>query len=79
MIAKEKKVNGVYMGEVPFSGTIRDYRAITVKTDGAFEVCVDLDLPVEAFGRVTDTLLLHTRFDGSPSSYAKFQDELYAA
>lgn len=74
-----QQVNGTYCGDHKFSGTIIAMRAITVPTDGAFEFVVKLDKPMTVYGWERDTLCMSAKFDGTPSSYSKFQDALEAA
>lgn len=74
-----QQVTGTYCGGHQFSGTIVQMRAITVPTDGAFEFSVKLDKPMTVYGWERDTLCMHTKFDGSPSSYSRFQDSMVAS
>lgn len=65
------RVEGMYLGKFPFTGTITSRRWLTVPTDGCLEFFVKLDAPLELYNATRDTLVLHTRHDGSPSSYTK--------
>ena len=73
-----QQVTGTYCG-AKFSGTIAAMRALTVKTDGCFEFTVKLPAPLTVYGWERDTLIVHAKFDGAPSSYTKFTDALEAA
>ena len=73
-----QQVTGNYYG-APFSGVITSKRMLTVKTDGCFEFSVNLEKPITVFSQERDSILVYAKFDGSPSSYTKFRDELKAA
>ena len=73
-----QQVTGSYCGH-KFSGVIQSMRALTVPTDGAFEFFVKLPQPIVVYGAKRDVLVLHTKFDGSPSSYTKHTDSMVAA
>lgn len=73
-----QQVTGTYCGAT-FSGVITEMRRLTVRTDGCFEFIVALDQPLTVYGHTRDTLLINAKFDGTPSSYTKFTDELRAA
>lgn len=74
-----QQVVGTYCGGHKFSGTIVAMRAVTVKTDGAFEFTVKLDRPMKVYGWERDTLCMHAKFDGTPSSYSGFKDAMVPA
>ena len=73
-----QQVSGTYCGQ-KFIGTISEMRWLTVKTDGCFEYEVELDAPLTVYGWTRETLLIYALFDGSQSSYTRFQDSLQAA
>lgn len=73
-----QQVQGTYCG-AKFSGVIAGMRRLTVKTDGCFEFIVKLTRPLTVYGHERDTLCVHAKFDGTPSSYTKFTDALEAA
>ena len=73
-----QQVQGTYCG-AKFNGTIAAMRALTVKTDGCFEFMVALAQPLTVYGHTRDTLCIYAKFDGTPSSYTKFNDALEAA
>ena len=73
-----QQVSGVYMG-IPFSGVVTEKRSITVKTDGCCEFMVQLAAPMTIFGLERDGLCVHAKFDGTPSSYSKFDSWMVAA
>jgi hypothetical protein len=73
-----QQVTGTYCG-AKFSGVIAEMRRLTVRTDGCFEFMVKLAQPLTVYGHTRDTLCMHAKFDGQPSSYTKFSDALEAA
>jgi len=73
-----QQVTGKYMGHT-FSGVIKSSRAITVKTDGCFEFVVALDQPITIFGTERNSLCVHTKFDGQPSTYSRGEISMVAA
>ena len=73
-----QQVSGCYMG-VHFSGVITDKRSITVKTDGCCEFTVKLSKPITVYGFERDSLCVHAKFDGTPSSYSRFDSWMVAA
>jgi hypothetical protein len=73
-----QQVSGNYHG-IKFSGAIAEMRALTVRTDGCFEFMVKLAQPLTVYGTERDRLCIYAKFDGTPSSYTKFTDELAAA
>ena len=73
-----QQVSGTYCGSI-FSGVIAEMRRLTVKTDGCFEYIVKLNAPMTVYGHERDTLVVYAKFDGSPSSYTKFEDKMEAA
>ena len=73
-----QQVSGTYCGAA-FSGVITEMRRLTVKTDGCFEYMVKLAQPVTVFGLERDSLCIHAKFDGTPSSYTKHADSMEAA
>lgn len=73
------KINGVYLGTFNVSGVVEDRRNLTVKTDGCVEHVVKLDSPIEVFGRIAESLIMHTLDDGQPSSYTRFSTSMCAA
>lgn len=73
-----QNVSGIYMG-TPFAGVITEKRSITVKTDGCCEFMVQLATPLTIFGLERDRLCVHAKFDGTPSSYSRFDSWLVAA
>jgi len=68
-----QKVSGKYCG-FDFSGCIVDMRELTVKTDGCFEFTIQLEKPMVIFGSERESILMNTKYDGTPSSYTKFRD-----
>jgi hypothetical protein len=74
-----QQVSGMYLGEIPFTGTIVESRALTVRTDGCMEFTVRLDKPVTAYGLQREVILMNTKFDGSPSSYTRHTCRMQAA
>lgn len=73
-----QQVSGSYMGNA-FSGVITGKRSITVKTDGCCEFMVQLAAPMTIFGTERDSICVHAKFDGTPSSYSKFDSWMVAA
>lgn len=73
-----QQVTGTYCG-AKFSGVIAEMRRLTVRTDGCFEFTVALDQPLTVYGHTRDTLVVHAKFDGTPSSYTKHTDSMEAA
>lgn len=73
-----QQVRGIYCG-TQFGGVIAEMRRLTVRTDGCFEFVVKLPAPLTVYGHERDTLIVHAKFDGAPSSYTKFSDMLEAA
>ena len=73
-----QQVTGTYC-DAKFSGTIVSMRRLTVRTDGCFEFMVKLAQPLTVYGEARDTLLINAKFDGTPSSYTKFTDEMAPA
>lgn len=61
-----------------FEGVITDKRSITVKTDGCCVFMVNLSKPVTVHGLERDSLCVHARFDGTPSSYSRFDSWMVA-
>lgn len=73
-----QQVIGSYMG-TPFAGVITEKRSITVKTDGCCEFMVTLTKPVTVYGLERYSLCVHAKFDGTPSSYSRFDSWMVAA
>ena len=79
MLTTGTRVAGFYCGNHAFAGPIAERRHLTVPTDGAVEYMIDLEAPIEVYGEVRSRLCLVAKHDGSPSSYTKFSDRIYAA
>ena len=73
-----QQVRGTYCG-VNFSGVIVEMRRLTVRTDGCFEYMVKLAQPLTVYCHERDTICIHAKFDGTPSSYTKHTDALEVA
>ncbi len=73
-----QQVQGTYCG-TKFSGVIASMRRLTVKTDDCFEFAVKLPAPLTVYGHERDTLLVHAKFYGTPSSYTKHTDSMVPA
>jgi hypothetical protein len=73
-----QQVSGEYYGQ-KFHGVITEQRALTVRTDGAFERFIDLSAPITVFGTERNSIVVYTKYDGSPSSYTKYSDSLQVA
>lgn len=69
-----KRVKGKYAGEFSFSGTVTTRRPVTVQTDGCWVHTIKLDEPLEVYGDIREIILVGTLYDGSPSSYVRYQD-----
>lgn len=72
-----QQVTGTYMGH-KFSGVVTESRSLTVNTDGCVEHMIDLDSPIIVFGTERTSLCVYCRWDGSPSSYTRFTDNMTA-
>jgi hypothetical protein len=68
------RIKGKYMGEFPITGTVVDRRPIYVRTDGCILHTIELDEPTDIMGMVRERVLMHTLYDGSPSSYVQYTD-----
>ena len=73
-----QQVKGSYMGH-QFAGVIESQRPLSVPTDGAFERFVKLTAPIVVFGLERSTLVMFTKYDGSPSSYTRYSESMEAA
>lgn len=68
-----QKVTGNYLG-FQFDGVVSERRFLTVPTDGCVLHIITLETPMNIFGLERDELVVHTLYDGSPSSYTRYSD-----
>jgi len=72
------KIKGMYMGDFEITGTVIDRRPIYVRTDGCYLHTIELDEPTDIMGMVRTSVLMHTLWDGSTSSYVNHTDVMEA-
>lgn len=71
-----QSVRGTYCFEFHFSGVIQEAEPVTVRTDGCVAYTIQLHTPLNVYGEMRTHLLVHTREDGSSSSYARHGDQI---
>jgi DNA topoisomerase IB len=62
-----------------FTGTIKEIRNLETRTDGCLEYRIKLDSPLTMYGTERTAMIVYAKYDGSPSNYTKFTEELKAA